>query len=582
MSTTDLPDPAAGSLLGAPHERRFADFPLSPSVLKGLSDLGYTFATSIQAAAIEPMLAGRDLLVRASVRSGGIGAFAIPLVERVTEGARAPLALVITPAPKRARKICDEIATLSRYRDVNLCLLVDGLAVGPQEEQLALGCEIAIGTPGRVLEHIARGRLDLSALQMLVVDDIGALSAEGLRDVAVILGVAPPGRQLVMLSGDLPEDARAFAESYLADPERIEESPTASSRSHAIYLTASDQPDPWDLLRLIDAEDPPTAVVFCNSQRDAVSIAAFLDHQGIDTQILPADAPQSRRASAVQRLREGDLRVIVSTDQAARDIDFSDVSCVICYQMPTEPEVYLRRVNRDHRSRRSARVICLASPLDAPLLDALSSRHGSVFERRVLPDPDAATSRRVERQSRQMRDIVGSFVSESYLPTARALLQHPDADTLVAAALRTLFQWDRRRRATMSEIDTGGEPFNRKARPERKGKPPKSERSRPEKDRRRPKQRNAEREEPEASSLQGDPQEDDLLIEAAEESEAKSTAPQSAGEESSRKKKRRRRKRGKSDGEGADRAGETDGEGDEPYTPGTESFDDLDALLSAD
>jgi ATP-dependent RNA helicase DeaD len=605
LSTIDPPQPDSDAPLEAdPHvptgtdyvsDRRFADFPVSPDVLKGVADLGYVTATPVQAITIEPALAGRDLLVRAKTGTGKTAAFCLPMVERAEAGSRKTQGLVLAPTRELAQQIGEEFTTMAKYKDVNIAVLVGGLAMGPQEQQLARGCELVIGTPGRILDHVRRGNLSLGHCRMVCLDEADEMLSMGFyEDVTKILDETSKERQILLFSATISDETKRLADAYLHDPESIRLSTDADnvqSIEHVLYETTPDLHKIRALLFLLDIEDPSSAIIFCNTREDTATVASFLDRQGLDVQLLSGELSQARRSQVMKKVKAGEVRFLVSTDVAARGIDISDLSHVINYSLPQDPSVYLHRTGRTGRIGKSGTAISLVGGSDLQTRNVLEGRHGLKFTLKTLPDADTAVRHRVERQAKQIRDAMGSLVFESYLPTVRALKERPDGEALLAAALRAFFQWDRQRRAAMSEVDSIGdliqqrnEKLDRKAKRDR-------ERSSDRDPGGRDKRRRPGRGKAEGTSVD---ELDALLIAApgGEPEPEKATLAEEATSErgAGKKKKRRRRKKG-GKGSGGDseldtllvpegEEGAAEEEAGEPDTGG--GLDDLDALLTSD
>jgi ATP-dependent RNA helicase DeaD len=630
-------------------DRDFVDFPISPEVIRAVHDMGFRTATPVQAATIEPALAGRDLLVRAKTGTGKTAAFCIPIVERIPEGDRGPRAIVLAPTRELAQQIADDGIALTKYRDVKVAVLVGGMPMGPQERALEEGASLIIGTPGRVLDHLRRGSLSLAGARMVCLDEADEMLSMGFyEDVTKILEALPKGAQTLLFSATISPQTERLIAKYMTDPEQIRLSTDADQVEgieHVIYETPPNQHKVRSLLYLLDMEDPTSAIIFCNTREDAATVATFLDRQGFDAQLLSGELPQSRRNKVMKQVKAGAVRFLVATDVAARGIDISDLSHVIQYSLPQDPAVYLHRTGRTGRIGKKGKAISLISGPDLGTKRVLQSQHQIAFVEKAFPTPEECTARRVERQAAQIRDAMGSLVFESYLPTARALLQRPDGDALIAAALRAFFQWDRTRRAEMASDVEAEEPVEvtvppkaprevQKARGEesgerreRKERGERSERGdRKERGERRDRKERGERRERGERKERGKPSNelaiddlDALLLEADSgpeestplddldaalaveggevEAKAESTETEAAAEASGEKKKRRRRRRkkkgaaatGAAGAEGAETDDAEDGDEEEVSEPAAAvpaeadlALDDLDAFLAID
>lgn len=586
MSETDIPADDRELPTGSDYvsDRKFADFPLSQEVLKGIADLGYVNATPVQAATLEPGLAGRDLLVRAKTGTGKTAAFCVPLVERMDASKREAQAIVLAPTRELAQQIAEECVALTRYRELSVAVLVGGLAMGPQEKALAAGAQIIVGTPGRVLDHARRKNLDLSTVHVAVLDEADEMLSMGFyEDVTKILDATSADRQVLLFSATISDETQRLVRNYLAeDHEDIRLSTDADqveNIEHILYETAPNLHKVRALLYLLDIEDPHSAIIFCNTREDTATVATFLDRQGLDVQLISGELSQSRRSQVMRKIKAGEVRFLVATDVAARGIDISDLSHVINYSLPQDPAVYLHRTGRTGRIGKKGTAISLVGGTDMGTRRTLETVHRIQFDVRQLPDPETCVQRRVERQARQIRDAMSSLVFESYLPTVRALKERPDGDALLAAALRAFFQWDRTRRAQAADLDTiGALQEERAEKVERKRtRKPRAEKRRPE----QPERRQRRREEPAEAEVDLDAlllaedqvSEDDLLVPSGtpEPQQADNAEASEAADAAPKKRKRRRKKRKPSEQEASPEANLA-----EP------ALDDLDALLSAE
>jgi len=441
-------------------DRDFVDFPISTETLRGIHGLGYKTATAVQAAAIEPGLAGKDLIVRAKTGTGKTAAYCIPLIERIADGERVARAIILAPTRELAQQIAEECKALAAYRDLTFAILVGGMSMPPQIKALKAGAEIVVGTPGRVLDHLRRGNLDLSGIRIASLDEADEMLSMGFyEDVTSILDACPDDRQLMLHSATISPETQRLIARYLRDPDEILLSTDADQVegiTHVLYETTAGFHKARALLYLLDLEDPTSAIIFCNTREDAAMVASFLDRQGLDTQLLSGELPQGQRNRVMGKVKRGEVRFLVSTDVASRGIDISDLSHVINYALPQDPSLYLHRIGRTGRIGKEGTAISLVGATDMNTRRILEGLHGIAFSVKEFPDTETCVRMRVERQAQQIRDALGTMAFEAYLPTVRALIEREDGEALLAAALRAFFQWDRVRRAQMSEVDSLG------------------------------------------------------------------------------------------------------------------------------
>ncbi|MFK7931230.1 MAG: DEAD/DEAH box helicase [Myxococcota bacterium] len=439
-------------------DRKFVDFPISRELLQGILEHGYDTATPIQAATIEPALAGKDLLARAKTGTGKTAAFSIPIVERVDPAKKHVQALLLAPTRELAQQIAEEIDALAIHKDITTAVLVGGLSMGPQETALNNGAAIVVGTPGRVLDHHRRKNLDLSNCHMACLDEADEMVSMGFyEDVTKILSKTQEDRQVLLFSATISPDTARLVRQFLKDPEEIilsTDEDRVEGIEHIAYEAPEGMPKARALMYMIDAEDPDAAIIFCNTRQDTNSVAAFLDRQGLDVQLLSGELPQGQRSEVMRRVKAGEVRFLVATDVASRGIDISDLTHVFNYSLPKDAKVYLHRIGRTGRIGNKGRAISLLSGTDMGTRKTLENVHRIEFDERVFPDEIEAVRKRVDRQAKVIRSMMGKLVFESYLPTVRALKERPDGDLLLAVALRGFFAWDRQRKAAAAEAET--------------------------------------------------------------------------------------------------------------------------------
>ncbi len=431
-------------------DRTFADFPISPAALQALGEMGYVYATPVQAATIEPALAGKDLMVRAKTGTGKTTAFGLPMIERVEAGARVTQALVLAPTRELAVQVSQEIAQLAKYRDVRITAIYGGVAFPPQEDALREGSEIVVGTPGRLLDHIRRGNLKLDQVRVVVLDEADEMLSMGFfEDVRKIVAATAPDRQTMLFSATLDESLRGFANSYMKSPEDLHLSADGDNVhliEHILYETSPDYHKARALLDLIEQERPHSAIIFCNTREDVSTVYTYLDRQGLGVDMLSGELAQNKRERVMARIKGGAVQFLVATDVAARGIDISNLSHVIHYALPDDASIYLHRSGRTGRIGNEGTVLVLAGGADFSTRLTLERQHKIKFEVKLLPTAEQSAKLRSDRIVRMVKEASGTMVYDTMLDSARAIKQRPDGDMLIAVALKAFLEWDRRRK----------------------------------------------------------------------------------------------------------------------------------------
>ena len=343
----------------------FAD--VAPDIQKSIRELGWHSPTPVQAAAIPRMRAGGDLIVQAQTGSGKTGAFGIPLVEAIDTASKETQAIVLLPTRELANQVAVELEQLGCHRGVRTLPIYGGVAYGPQLEGLEKGAHIIVGTPGRILDHLKNGRMDLSGTKVLVLDEADEMLSLGFwPDMKEVASFLPKKRQSHLFSATMPEKVRSLSRFFLTDAEDVTievEGGSPQRIEHFYYLAPASEKEAL-LARIIEYEDPESAIIFCNTKADVRFITAYLAKRGLNIDQISGDLAQAAREKAIAKIKAGKLRFLVATDVAARGIDISDLAYVINYTTSDSPEVYVHRTGRTGRAGKSGVAISIVSGLD--------------------------------------------------------------------------------------------------------------------------------------------------------------------------------------------------------------------------
>jgi ATP-dependent RNA helicase RhlE len=357
----------------------FEPLKLDSAILRALSEIGYERPTPIQALAIPQLLAGKDMLGIAQTGTGKTAAFALPLLQKLTRSehrpqARKPQALILAPTRELAVQIAEELEAYARYLDVCTVQIFGGVNQNPQVGALAQRVHIVVATPGRLLDLIGQGHLDLSAVSTLVLDEADRLLDMGfVRDVRRIVEKTPRSRQSLLFSATLPNAVVSLANDMLRNPVRVEVTPevvTVEKIDQRLVMAAAS-----DKRRILDAllhdEDVERAIVFCRTKHGANRVAKQLNTAGHSAEAIHGNKSQSARQRALCAFKAGKVSVLVATDIAARGIDVDGVSHVFNYELPHEPESYVHRIGRTARAGASGVAISLVDPSEDKRLQAI-------------------------------------------------------------------------------------------------------------------------------------------------------------------------------------------------------------------
>ncbi len=366
----------------------FADLGLEDGLLRGLADLGFAHPTHIQAQLIPVAVEGRDVLGQAKTGTGKTAAFGLPMLQRLDPGT--PLAaLVLVPTRELAIQVTDEIEHLARHAPVKCVAIYGGQPIRTQLKGLAERPEIVVGTPGRVMDLHQRGHLPWDNMRMAVLDEVDRMLDIGFRDdIRRILGSMKARPQTIFVSATISPEIERLARTYMRDPAKIvvaAKSLTVSQVNQS-YLSV----EHWDktrlLAHLLTHEKPALTVVFCRTKRTVDNVAKALQKSGIDAHAIHGDMYQRKRNQVMERLREGDLEVLVASDLAARGLDVDDISHVVNFDLPEDPEIYVHRIGRTARAGRDGIAWSFVSTDQGELLTAIEQLINFEIPRKDYPD----------------------------------------------------------------------------------------------------------------------------------------------------------------------------------------------------
>lgn len=423
----------------------FEGFELDARLVQAVEKLGFSEPTPIQLRAIPPLLEGRDVIGRARTGSGKTAAFALPLLQQVVlrGGERrrekgAVRALVLVPTRELALQVSDAIRSYATDLGIVIATIYGGSSYGPQLKALGQGAPIVIGTPGRIIDHLDRGSLDLSGLEMLVLDEADEMLRMGFfEDVERIVADAPHDRQVALFSATMPPPIRRVASVYLHEPLEIQVESKALSTEHvkqkAIIVPQAYKLDA--LVRVLRYEPLDAAIIFARTRAGCAEAAAALTERGFAVEELHGDLSQSARELVIKRLRSGRLQLVVATDVAARGLDVERLSHVINLDLPTDAETYVHRIGRTGRAGRAGMAISLATPAERSKLRRFEQAlKGRIDE--LLPPTDAQLAK--QARSRLKEEIAAAEVSPGHELLADELLNEGEAPLVLAAALALL------------------------------------------------------------------------------------------------------------------------------------------------
>ncbi|MCP9917698.1 DEAD/DEAH box helicase [Cyanobium sp. ATX 6F1] len=388
----------------------FASFGFVPEVLQAVASLGYKEPTPIQQAAIPELMLGRDLVGQAQTGTGKTAAFALPMLARMDLHQRTPQVLVLTPTRELALQVAEAFNSFAvNLPHIRVLPIYGGADFRDQIARLKRGVQVVVGTPGRVMDHMRQGTLDLSGLKTLVLDEADEMLRMGfIDDVEWVLTQLPEQRQVVLFSATMPSEIRRISQKYLNDPAEvtIRQKGDDASRIRQRYLMVNAPHKLEALSRVLEAETSEGVIIFARTKAITLTVAESLEQSGYDVAVLNGDVPQTQRERTIDRLRNGKVDVLVATDVAARGLDVERISLVINYDIPFDSEAYVHRIGRTGRAGRSGNAILFLTPRERRFLGGLERAVGRPIEPMEVPSNATINQSRLDRLRQKLTTTV--------------------------------------------------------------------------------------------------------------------------------------------------------------------------------
>ncbi len=378
----------------------FAHFGFAPELLQALVAIGYQQPSPIQKAAIPELLLGRDLVGQAQTGTGKTAAFALPLLTAIDPSQRSPQVLVLAPTRELAIQVAEAFNTFAaKMPHLRVLPVYGGADFRDQIARLKRGVQVVVGTPGRVMDHMRQGTLDLSGLRTLVLDEADEMLRMGfIDDVEWVLSQLPEKRQVVLFSATMPPEIRRISRQYLNDPAEItiRQKGDDASRIRQRYITVNAPQKLEALSRVLEAETKEGVIIFARTKAITVAVAESLEAKGYDVAVLNGDVAQSQRERTIDRLKSGHVNVLVATDVAARGLDVDRITLVVNYDIPFDSEAYVHRIGRTGRAGRSGDAILFLTPRERRFLGGLERAVGRPIEPMEVPSNATINQHRLD------------------------------------------------------------------------------------------------------------------------------------------------------------------------------------------
>jgi ATP-dependent RNA helicase DeaD len=432
----------------APASAGFSALALKPEVLKALSDVGYEAPSPIQAATIPPLLEGRDVLGQAQTGTGKTAAFALPILSRIEMRPGKPQALVLAPTRELAIQVAEAFQRYAAHMPgFQVLPIYGGQSYGPQLQALRRGVHIVVGTPGRVIDHLDRGTLDLSELRFIVLDEADEMLRMGfIDDVEKVLQATPPQRQVALFSATMPAPIRKIAQQHLKEPVEvtIKAATTTAANIRQRYWWVSGMHKLDAMTRILEAEPFDAMIIFARTKQATEELAEKLQARGLAAAAINGDIAQPQRERVIQQLKDGKLDILVATDVAARGLDVERISHVLNYDIPYDTESYVHRIGRTGRAGRSGEAILFVTPREKGMLRAIERATRQPIEEMKLPTVEAVNDRRIARFKQSISDTLAMGGLQQFQQLIEQFEQEHNIPAIeIAAALARIAQGDR-------------------------------------------------------------------------------------------------------------------------------------------
>ncbi len=421
---------------------KFEDLSISSKILKALDQMGFEEPTPIQESSIPLALAGRDIIGQAQTGTGKTAAFGIPIIQNAKKS-KTPTAIILAPTRELAIQVAEEINKLARYKNLYALPIYGGQAIDRQIRALKRGADVVAGTPGRVIDHLNRGTLKLDKIKTVVLDEADEMLDMGfIDDIEAILSKVPDERQTMLFSATIDSQVLKISRKYMNDPEQVSVSVAeiVVPKIKQIFYEVWEEEKIHALSRIIDIDDPYRTLVFCHTKRDVDDVAMRLKKMGYNADAIHGDYTQNQRDSVMKGFKSGDIEILVATDVAARGLDIRDVTHVVNYSIPQNPESYVHRIGRTGRAGKSGIAISFVTPKEYRQLKVIEKLAKTRLKKKKLPSNEEVLKARQKAIVDDVAIAIEDGEHESFLKLAKKILVYHEPEVALAGVLSVGFE----------------------------------------------------------------------------------------------------------------------------------------------
>jgi ATP-dependent RNA helicase DeaD len=421
----------------------FASLGLSEDIQRVLGEIGFEEPTPVQQEAIPHLLAGHDVMAQAQTGTGKTAAFGLPIVQSLDGAKHGPQALVVTPTRELAVQVAEAINRFGKYRSTKVVAVYGGQPIDRQLRALARPVDVVVGTPGRLMDHMRRETLRLDEVRFVVLDEADEMLDMGfIEDIETILGALPTERQTSLFSATLPSRVASLAQQFMNKPVRIAVTPeqVTVAQIHQSYYEVVPRAKLDAVTRILDIEEPTSAMIFCRTKVEVDDVTQALQGRGYAAEAIHGDLSQMMRERVLGRFRSGAATLLVATDVAARGLDIENVSHVINFSLPGDPESYVHRIGRTGRAGRTGEAISLVTPRERRMLRWIERAVGQRLEQRRVPSASDVAAAQRERLAATLAEIIEMQELDHPMALVDDLSAYYDPSQIAAAAISLLIQ----------------------------------------------------------------------------------------------------------------------------------------------
>jgi ATP-dependent RNA helicase DeaD len=426
--------------------KSFYEFGISDKILIALSEMGFEEPTPIQKSAVPPGLHGKDIIGQAQTGTGKTAAYGIPLIElRPAVRSRYPYAIVLAPTRELAVQVSEELNKMGARSGVVSLPVYGGQSIVLQIKSLKKGIDIAVGTPGRVLDHLRRKTLSLKEVKTVVLDEADEMLNMGfIDDIEKILGETPVERQTMLFSATMPKEILRISKNYMENPVHVgvDAREIVVAKINQVFYEVREEDKIKALTRLLDVEGPILSLVFCHTKKEVDEVAGRLQQMGYHAGAIHGDFTQSHRDEIMRKFKGGDIDILVATDVAARGLDIPDVSHVINFSIPQDPEGYIHRIGRTGRAGKSGIAITLVTPRQYRQLRLIEQSARTLIKKAKLPTVEQVRKAKEEELASGIEDVIKEGKHTGFYHLAKRLFDKYSPQDVSAAALSMILEWE--------------------------------------------------------------------------------------------------------------------------------------------